>query len=123
MGLATLAAVIAAGMGLAQEKKIKRSDLPAAVEKTAAEVKQRRNHQGVLRTNAERKDDIRGRNDRNIALRKASEAKQEAEAKVHESITEIRAPGKIHRLKQLVLAQSPSPTISGTGHTLFGSAR
>jgi hypothetical protein len=44
---------------------------------------------------------------RNIALRKASEAKQEAEAKVHESIAEIRAPGKIHRLKQLVLAQSP----------------
>jgi hypothetical protein len=38
MGLATLAAVIAAGMGFAQEKKIKRSDLPAAVEKTVAEV-------------------------------------------------------------------------------------
>jgi hypothetical protein len=43
----------------------------------------------------------------NIALRKAGEAKQEAEAKVHESIAEIKAPGKIHRLKQLVLAQSP----------------
>jgi hypothetical protein len=44
---------------------------------------------------------------RNIALRKASEAKLEAEAKVHESVAEIKAPGKIHRLKQLVLAQSP----------------
>jgi hypothetical protein len=38
MGLATLAAVITAGMGLAQEKKIKRSDLPAAAEKTVAEI-------------------------------------------------------------------------------------
>jgi hypothetical protein len=38
MGLAALAAVITAGMGFAQEKKIKRSDLPAAVEKTVAEV-------------------------------------------------------------------------------------
>jgi len=44
---------------------------------------------------------------RNIAVRKASEAKQEAEAKVHESIAEIKAPGKLHRLKQLLLAQSP----------------
>jgi hypothetical protein len=44
---------------------------------------------------------------RNIALRKASEVKQEAESKVHESIAEIKAPGKVHRLKQLLLAQSP----------------
>ena len=44
---------------------------------------------------------------RNIALRKASEAKQEAESKAHETIDEIRAPGKMHRLKQLVLSQSP----------------
>jgi hypothetical protein len=38
MTLATLAAVITAGMGFAQEKKIRRSDLPAAVEKTVAAV-------------------------------------------------------------------------------------
>jgi hypothetical protein len=38
ISLATLAAVITAAMGLAQEKKIKRSDLPAAVEKTVAAV-------------------------------------------------------------------------------------
>jgi hypothetical protein len=38
ISLATLAAIIVAAIGVAQEKKIKRSDLPAAVEKTVAAV-------------------------------------------------------------------------------------
>jgi hypothetical protein len=44
---------------------------------------------------------------KNIAARKADEAKQEAEAKVHDTIDEIKAPGKMDRLKQMILAQSP----------------
>jgi len=34
-------------------------------------------------------------------------AKAEAKDKVHETVDEIKAPGKMHRLKELVLAQSP----------------
>ena len=44
---------------------------------------------------------------KNIAARKADEVKQEAEAKVHDTVDEIKAPGKMERLKQMVLAQSP----------------
>jgi len=44
---------------------------------------------------------------KNIASRKADEAKHEAEAKVHDTIDEIKAPGKMDRLKQMILAQSP----------------
>lgn len=44
---------------------------------------------------------------KSIAARKAGEAKLEAEAKVHDTIDEIKAPGKMHRLKQMILAQSP----------------
>src|SRR5262249_48383585 len=41
------------------------------------------------------------------ATRAASEAKQEAEAKVHGVVDEIKSPGKMHRLKEMLLAQSP----------------
>lgn len=43
----------------------------------------------------------------NVATRAAGEAKQEAQARVHDTIDEIRSPGKLHRLKQLVVSQSP----------------
>lgn len=45
--------------------------------------------------------------EKNIAARKADEVKQEAEAKVHDTVDEIKAPDKMERLKQMVLAQSP----------------
>jgi hypothetical protein len=44
---------------------------------------------------------------RNMAQREIANAKGEAQAKVHDAIYEIKAPGKIQRLKELVLAQSP----------------
>ena len=44
---------------------------------------------------------------KNLAARKASEAKHEAENRVHDTIDEIKAPGKMHRLKQMALAQFP----------------
>jgi len=44
---------------------------------------------------------------KNLASRKATEAKNEAETTVHDTIDEIKAPGKMHRLKELALAQSP----------------
>jgi type IV secretory pathway VirB10-like protein len=44
---------------------------------------------------------------KNPAARAAGEAKQETEAKVHSAIQEIKAPGKMHRLKEMVLSQSP----------------
>jgi hypothetical protein len=44
---------------------------------------------------------------KNSASSKVGEAKQEAQAKVHDTIEEIKAPGKMHRLRQLILAQSP----------------
>ncbi len=44
---------------------------------------------------------------KNAAEREVENAKSEAQAKVHDTVDEIKAPGKMHRLKELVLAQSP----------------
>ena len=44
---------------------------------------------------------------RNLAQRAAQNAKSEAGAKVHDTLDEIRAPGKMQRLKEMLLAQSP----------------
>jgi hypothetical protein len=44
---------------------------------------------------------------RNVAQRAAQNAKSEAGAKVHDTLDEIRAPGKMQRLKEMLLAQSP----------------
>lgn len=44
---------------------------------------------------------------RNAAAREAQNAKQEAENRVHDTLDEIKAPGKMHRLKEMVLRQSP----------------
>ena len=43
----------------------------------------------------------------NAAAREVENAKAEAQGKVHDTIDEIKAPGKRHRLKELLLAQSP----------------
>lgn len=43
----------------------------------------------------------------NPAVRAAGEAKQEAEAKVRGAVEEIKTPGKMHRIKEMVLSQSP----------------
>ncbi|HEY6128411.1 MAG TPA: hypothetical protein VIW23_09540 [Candidatus Acidoferrum sp.] len=43
----------------------------------------------------------------NVAQREVHNAKAEAEGKVHDTLDEIKAPGKMQRLKDLVLAQSP----------------
>ena len=44
---------------------------------------------------------------KNAAEREVDNAKAEAKAKVHDTVDEIKAPGKMHRLKNLLLAQSP----------------
>jgi hypothetical protein len=44
---------------------------------------------------------------KNAAVRAANEAKQETQAKVHDSIEQIKSPGKVDRLKQLIITQSP----------------
>ena len=44
---------------------------------------------------------------KNAPEREVQNAKAEAQAKVHDTVDEIKAPGKMHRLKELVLAQSP----------------
>ena len=44
---------------------------------------------------------------KNAAEREVENAKAEAKDKVHETVNEIKAPGKMHRLKELLLAQSP----------------
>jgi hypothetical protein len=44
---------------------------------------------------------------KNAAEREVQNAKAEAKAKVQDKVDEIKAPGKMHRLKELVLAQSP----------------
>ena len=44
---------------------------------------------------------------KNAAEREVENAKAGAKAKVHDTVDEIKAPGKMHRLKELVLAQSP----------------
>lgn len=44
---------------------------------------------------------------KNAATRAVSDAKQEARAKVHEAANEIKAPGKMHRLEEMLWAQSP----------------
>jgi len=44
---------------------------------------------------------------KNAAEREVQNAEAEAKAKVHDTVDEIKAPGKMHRLKELVLAQSP----------------
>jgi hypothetical protein len=44
---------------------------------------------------------------KNAAEREVENAKAEAKSKVHDTVDEIKAPGKMHRLKELVLAQSP----------------
>jgi hypothetical protein len=44
---------------------------------------------------------------RNAAAQAAQNAKEEAEAKVHDTLDEIKAPGKIQRMKGMLLAQSP----------------
>jgi hypothetical protein len=43
----------------------------------------------------------------NAVAREAENAKVEAQGKVHDTIDEIKAPGKMHRLKEMLLAQSP----------------
>lgn len=43
----------------------------------------------------------------NIAQRTVGNAKQEATSKVHDTLDEIKSPGKIDRLKGMLLAQSP----------------
>lgn len=43
----------------------------------------------------------------NVATRAADEAKLETQTKIHDTIDEIKSPGKLHRLKQLVVSQSP----------------
>jgi hypothetical protein len=44
---------------------------------------------------------------KNAAGRAADSAKKEAKDKVHEAVTEIKSPGRMHRLKQFLFAQSP----------------
>jgi hypothetical protein len=44
---------------------------------------------------------------KNAAEREVESAKAEAKAKVHETVDEIKAPGKMHRLEELALAQLP----------------
>lgn len=44
---------------------------------------------------------------KSVASRAAGEAKQQAESKLHGALAEINAPGKMHRLKGLLLSQSP----------------
>lgn len=44
---------------------------------------------------------------KNAAEREVENAKAEAKDKVHETVDAIKAPGKMHRLKELLLAQSP----------------
>jgi len=44
---------------------------------------------------------------RNAAARAAQNAKQEAQTRVHDTMEEIKAPGKMHRLKEMLLGQSP----------------
>jgi hypothetical protein len=44
---------------------------------------------------------------KNVAGRAAENAKAEAEGKVRDTIDEIRSPGKVQRLKELLLAQAP----------------
>jgi hypothetical protein len=44
---------------------------------------------------------------KNVASHKVGEAKQEAVTKVRDAIEGVKAPGKMHRLEQIVLAQSP----------------
>src|SRR5260221_13546377 len=43
----------------------------------------------------------------NVAQRQIESAKAEAKAKVNDTVDEIKAPGKMQRLKELVLEQSP----------------
>ena len=42
---------------------------------------------------------------KNAAARAAENAKMEAEGKVHDTIDEIKSPGKVERLKEMLLAQ------------------
>jgi hypothetical protein len=44
---------------------------------------------------------------KNAAARAADNAKQEAKDKVHDAVTEISSPGRMQRLKGMVLARSP----------------
>jgi len=44
---------------------------------------------------------------KNVAVRAAQDAKQEAAAKVHDSVEQIKSPNLIHRLKAMLYAQSP----------------
>src|SRR6184192_2804078 len=59
--LAALACLFVAGVVSAQEKKIKRSDLPPAVEKTAAEVSKGATIKGFSKE-TKRQDHLRSRN-------------------------------------------------------------
>jgi hypothetical protein len=43
----------------------------------------------------------------NAAAREVANAKAEAQGKVHDTIDEIKAPGKMHRVKEMLVAQSP----------------
>ena len=44
---------------------------------------------------------------RNAAARAVGDAKEEAHARVHEAVNEIKAPGKMERLENMLWAQSP----------------
>jgi len=47
------------------------------------------------------------RNKRNAAIRTVQNAKEAGKARMHDTLDEIKSPGKIQRLKQMLLAQSP----------------
>jgi hypothetical protein len=44
---------------------------------------------------------------KSVAGRAVEEAKREASSRVHETVDEMKAPGKMERLKEMLLAQSP----------------
>jgi len=42
-----------------------------------------------------------------VAVRAAQDAKQEAAAKIHDGVEQIKSPNLLHRLKTMLYAQSP----------------
>jgi hypothetical protein len=52
-------------------------------------------------------DPAKEKKQKNVAARTAENVKQEAEAQVQDTLAQIKKPGRLHRLKQLLLAQLP----------------
>jgi hypothetical protein len=52
-------------------------------------------------------DPAKEKKQKSVAARAAENVKQEAQAQVHDTFTQIKSPGRLHRLKQLLLAQLP----------------